>query len=302
MDPIIVIEQVTVLAILMAVGYLGGKTGILKENENSAMTILLTHIAMPALILSAFSLGYSKETLNGIIIVFILSLFAHGLGALIGKIAYRKYPRGKNVVLRFGNTFTNSGFMGVPFVYALFGEKALLYGSVFMIPFHILLWTYGEGLLKTEKEKMTINKFAKNPAIIAILVGIAIFVLNIKLPRIIDQPINMLSSLTSPLAMLILGEKISKLSLKEILVDKDIYYACLIKLIISPVITLLILNFIDIEPLIKNIVVIMQSLPFAVLTVVLSQKHDADVELASKVTVVSHVLSVITIPLIALLL
>lgn len=302
MDPIIVIEQVTVLAILMAVGYIGGKVGILKDNENKSMTILLTHIALPALIISAFSLGYSKETLNGIITVFILSFLAHILSAIIAKIAYIKYPKSKNVVLRFGNIFANSGFMGIPFVTALFGEKALLYGSVFMIPFHILIWTYGEGLLRKEKEGSIIKKFSKNPAIISILVGIVIFILNIDLPKVIDQPVGMLSSLTSPLAMLILGERISKLSFKQILVDKDIYYGCFIKLIVTPIVTFLILGFIDIDPLIKNIIVIMQSLPVAVLTVVLSQKHGADADLASKVTVISHVLSVITIPIISLLL
>ncbi len=297
-----VIEQVTVLAVLMAVGYVGGKTGILKDNENKSMTILLTNIALPALIISAFSLGYSKETLNGIITTFILSFFAHTLAAIIGKISFMKYPKSKNAVLRFGNTFSNSGFMGIPFVYALFGETALLYGSVFMIPFHILIWTYGEGLLRKEKEGSIIKRFSKNPAIIAIIAGIIIFVLNVKLPKAISQPVSMLSSLTSPLAMLILGERISKLHLRELLVDKDIYYGCFIKLLVTPIVTLIFLNFINIDPLIKNILVIMQSLPVAVLTVVLSQKHEADADLASKFTVVSHVLSVITIPIVSLLL
>lgn len=297
-----VIEQVTVLAILMAVGYAGGKTGVLGDNENKSMTVLLTHIAMPALIISAFSLGYTEETLRGIITVFILSFISHIVAAIIAKFAYRKYPKNQNAVLRFGNTFSNSGFMGIPFVYALFGEMALLYGSVFMIPFHMLLWTYGEGLLESEKGKFTVKRFLKNPAIVAILVGLGIFVLNIKLPRVIDQPVSMLSSLTSPLAMVILGERISKLSFKEIIGEKTIYYACFVKLLLTPLVMFLILSLIDIEPLIKNIIVIMQSLPFAVLTVVLSQRHGRDADLASKVTVISHVLSVITIPIVSLLL
>lgn len=302
MEPIIVIEQVLVLAILMLVGYIGGKTGVLKDNENKAMTVILTHIAMPALIISAFNLGYSKDTLKAIITVFIVSFIAHILAAIIAKFAYMKYPKEQNVVLRFGNTFSNSGFMGIPFVFALFGEKALLYGSVYMIPFHILLWTYGEGLLRRGKEKFTIDKFIKNPAIIAILVGLVIFIANIKLPRVINQPVSMLSSITSPLAMIILGERISKLSFKEIIGEKVIYYACFIKLLLTPLVMFFILSFFDIEPLIKNIIVIMQSLPFAVLTVVLSQKHERDADLASKVTVISHVFSVITIPIVALLL
>lgn len=302
MEPIIVVEQVAVLAILMAVGYIGGRTGVLKDNENKAMTVLLTHIAMPALIISAFSLGYSKENLNGVITVFILSLFAHILAGIIAKFAYIKYPEEKGVILIFGNIFSNSGFMGVPFVYALFGETALLYASVYMIPFHIIIWTYGEALLRKEKEIITIKKIIKNPAIISIIIGIIIFILNIKLPKVIDQPVGILSSLTSPLAMLILGERISKINLKEIIADKYIYYGCFIKLIATPIIVLLILNLINIDPLIKNIIVIMQSLPIAVLTVVLSQKHGADADFASKVTVVSHILSVITIPLVSLLL
>ncbi len=302
MDPIIVIQQVAVLAILMGVGYVGGMTGILKDAENKAMTTVLANIALPALIISAFSIGYSKETLNGVIIIFILSIFSHALAAIIGKIAYRKYPRSKNVVLRFGNVFSNSGFMGIPFIYALFGQKALIYGSVFMIPFHLFIWTYGEGLLRKDKGGFTIDKFIKNPAIISIIMGTLIFLLNIRLPKVIDQPISMLSSLTSPLAMLILGERISRLSFREILADKDIYYASFIRLIATPLITLLILSFIKVDPLIKNIVIIMQSLPVAVLTVVLSQKHGADSDLASKITVVTHILSIITIPIISLLL
>lgn len=302
MDPIIVIEQVTVLAILMAIGYIGGITGILKDAENKAMTVILTNIALPALVISAFSLGYSKDTLNGIITVFILSFFGHVLAGVIGKFAYRKYPESRNVVLRFGNIFSNSGFMGIPFIYELFGEKALLYGSVYMIPFHMIIWTYGETMLSRGKEGSKIKKLVKNPSVISILVGMVIFILNIKLPIAINQPVSMLSSLTSPLAMLILGERISRLSLKEMIGDKDVYYGCFIKLIVTPIIILFILNLIDIDPLIKNVIVIMQSLPLAVLTVVLSQKHGADVDFASKITVVSHMLSIITIPLVALLL
>lgn len=297
-----VIEQVGILGILMAVGYIGGIVGILKDAENRSMTILLTNIALPALVISAFSLGYSKETLNGIILVFILSFLGHILAGIIGKIAFIKYPASKGVVLRFGNMFANSGFMGIPFVYALFGETALLYASVYMIPFHILIWTYGEAMLEKGKKGSIIKKLIKNPSVISILIGMFIFVLNIKLPRVIAQPVDILSALTSPLAMIILGERISTLNPKEIFIDKDIYYGCFIKLIVTPLITLFILNFINIDPLVKNIVVLMQSLPLAVLTVVLTQKHGANADFASKLTVISHVLSVITIPLISMLL
>lgn len=302
MNIIVIIEQVAVLAILMAVGYLGGKTKVLSDRDNESMTAVLTKIAMPALTISAFSVGYSKETFNGIIIVFLFSFVAHFIAATIGKVAFSKYPDSQNKVLRFGNTFSNAGFMGLPFIYALFGEKALLYGSIYMIPFHILIWTYGEGLFRGKEDKLDFKSFILNPAILAIIVGAIIFIVNIPLPRVLSQPISMLAALTSPLAMLILGERISTLKFKEIITEKSLYYSCFVKLIVTPLVMVIILRYIDVEPLIKNVIIIMQSLPIAVLTVVLSQKHDLDVDLASKITVVSHAISIFTIPLIALFL
>ncbi len=299
---IVVVEQVGILAILMAVGYIASRVKVINENESRSMTALLTNISLPALILSAFNIGYSKDTLKGVVIIFVLSIVIHLVAALIGKIAFMKYPKAKNRVLRFGNVFANSGFMGVPFVYALFGKDALLYGSVYTIPFHILMWTYGEPLLKEKKEKVTILNIFKNPAMIAIVIGMMLFVSNISLPNVMAIPISMLSALTLPLAMLILGEKISKMKLKEAILDKDIYYSSFIKLIVVPLVIFLILKPIDIDPLIKNIIIIMQSLPAAVLTVVLAEKHNGDVELASKFSVASHILSILTIPLISLLL
>lgn len=302
MDPIIVIEEVAILAVLMLVGYAGGKGGIIGEDESKAMTTILTNIALPALILSAFSIGYSEDTLRGVIIVFILSFGAHILGAGIGKIAFMKYPKSKNVVLRFGNIFSNSGFMGVAFVSALLGQEALIYASVFMIPFNILAWTYGESLLRKEKEKVTVKRIIKNPPIIAILVGLLIFIINIPLANVLYKPISMLSAITSPLAMLIIGEKISKLKFRQVIGDRDVYYASFVRLMVVPFVTFLILSPINIDPLIKNVVIILQGLPVATLTVVLSEKHNGNVELATKVTVVSHMLCIITIPIISLLL
>lgn len=302
MDIVVIIEQVLILAVLMAVGFVGGKTKVLGEIESDAMTKVLTQIALPALTISAFSVGFSKETINGVIIVLILAFLSHLFAAVIGRFAFIKYNRDQNVVLRFGNTFSNSSFMGLPFIYALMGETALLYGSIYMIAFHVLLWTYGENLLKIDKVKFNVTVFIKNPAIIALIIGSIIFFINRPLPVVMATPISMLSSLTSPLAMLILGEKISQIKFKEVFSNLSLYYFTFIKLLVTPLLIAIILSFFPIDPLIKNVVIIMQALPVAVLSVVLSQKHNVDYKLASKITIITHVLSILTLPIISLIL
>lgn len=302
MNPIIVIEEVALLGILMGVGYIGGKIKILKDSESTTISKIITNISYPALIISAFTIGYSKDILKEILIVLVLATIAHIIGAIVGKIAFIKYPKEKNGILRLGSTFANSAIMGMPFIFALFGERALLYGSIFMIPFNILIWTYGESLVRKDKGSASIENIIKNPPVIAIVVGIVVFVFNISLPEVIDRSISMLGGLTLPLAMLMLGQKISKLKLKEILFDKDIYYASFIRLLAVPLITILILKPINIDPLIKNVIVILQGLPVATLTAVIVESNKGNVELASKIVVASHMLSIITIPVIALFL
>ncbi len=302
METVLVAEQVAVLAVLMAIGYLGTKKNFINESISRGMTSILTNIALPALIISSFNMTYSKETLKGILLIFVFSLGVHIFNALAVKLFYKKYSKGKNEVLRFGTIFPNSGFMGLPLIYELFGQEAALYGSVFMIPYHTMIWTYGESILAKEKGDSSIKKLAKTPALTAIIIGTILFALKIQMPYVLSKSFSMLSSLTSPLSMLILGEKIAKLSFKEIVGDKDIYYGCFVKLIVIPIISLVILNIIKAPDLLKNVVVFMQSLPTAILLVVLTQKHEGDIEFASKFTVISHMVSVLTIPLISLLL
>lgn len=297
-----VTQQVAVLALLMAIGYVATKKNIINESISKGMTQILTAIALPALILSSFNISYSKDTLRGVLLIFVYSLGVHFFTILIAKIFFVKYPKGKNVVLRFGTIFPNSGFMGLPLIFELFGQEAVLYASIFTIPYHTLLWTYGENILSKEKEESPIRKIATTPALIAIIIGTIVFILKIEMPYVVSKSLSMLSSLTSPLSMLILGEKITKLKFKEIVGDKDIYYGCFIRLIVSPIISLVLLRIINAPELLTNVVVTMQSLPAAILLVVLTQKHDGEIEFASKFTIISHIVSILTIPLISMLL
>jgi predicted permease len=298
METIFVIQQVIVLAILMGVGYMATKKNIINEEVVKGMSGILTNIALPALILSSFQFTYSKDTIKGVVTVFIYSLIIHILMILLSKIFFRKYKKEENAVLSFGTVFPNSGFMGLPLILELFGQEGMLYASIFMIPYHTLLWTYGEGLFTDKKKESPLKKLLSTPSLIAIILGTVIFVFKINIPYIVSKPLSMFSALTSPLSMFILGQKITKLNLKEIIGDRDIYYGCFIKLIIVPILTFIFLKMISSPSILTGIIVTMQALPTAILLVVLSQQHNVGTDFASKFTIVSHIISIITIPLI----
>ena len=298
MGGLFVVQQVGVLGILMAVGYIITKKNIINDDVSKGITQILTNIALPALIISSFSFGYSKDTIKAVAMVFIYSLIIHGITIIMGKLVFRKYKGGKNAVLQFASVFPNSGFMGLPLIMELFGQGGVLYASIFLIPHHTLMWTYGEGLYTKGEKESPLKKLATSPSLIAVVIGIIIFILKIDLPYMVDKPLSMFASLTSPLSMLILGERITKLNLREIIGDRDIYYGCFIKLILSPLITFLVLKMMNVDQLLMGIIVTMQALPVAIMSVILSQKHDGETDFASKLAVVSHIISIITVPLI----
>jgi predicted permease len=134
------------------------------------------------------------------------------------------------------------------------------------------------------------------------MIGLLIFIFSIDVPYIIIRPLNMLSGLTSPLAMLIIGDKIAQMKWKDIFSDKDVYIGCLARLIMAPAITYAIMKGASLDPVLIGVAVTLESIPAAITVVVLPEKYGGDVMFASKCTLISHIVSVITMTAILLLL
>lgn len=293
-----VFQQVLILALLMLVGYCSAKKNIINDNLSQGMTQILINIALPALIISSLNFNYSNYTEKWLIYMFIYSVSIHVINIVIAKIMFNVLRKEENGILEFGIVFANSGFMGLPLILEIYGQEGVFYASMFMMPYYALLWTYGQKIISGESKDLSIVKAINNPASIAIIIGMIIFMLKINLPYVLYKPLRMLASLTTPLSMLIVGEKMAKLKLKEIIFDKKIYFGCFVRLILLPIITNILLIAIGAPGLLMEIVVIMQSLPTAILLIVFTQKYDGNIDLALKFTIVSHILSIFTIPLI----
>ena len=79
------------------------------------------------------------------------------------------------------------------------------------------------------------------PTIIAIFAGVICFVTDIKIPAVIDNPIQYIANMNTPLARLIAGANLVRYNIVSSLKSLRMYYLCALKLIIFPVIGMLIL-------------------------------------------------------------
>lgn len=297
----IIITQVAVLGVLMLVGMVARKTQIINDTISKGLSNILVNIALPAMIISAFEISFSKEMFQKVLLILLISIVLHFLFVLLAKSIFKKYPEDKKNVFHIFFIFPNAGFMGLPFIQAIYGEMAVLYASVFLIPHHILLWTYGQGLFMKEdqkEKKIDILKHIKNPAVLAVIIGFILFIFSIKIPYLLSMPMSMLGALTSPLAMMIVGDKIAQIYFRDIFSDKDVYYGSLYRLVVLPILTMVLVKFLTQDPLLIQVCVTLISLPSAITTVIFPQKFNGDSLFGSKCVVVSHILSIITIPII----
>ena len=138
-----------------------------------------------------------------------------------------------------------------------------------------------------------------NPVIISIFIGLSLFILNIKLPYIINRPIELLGNITTPLSMIVIGSMLCLSSISECVRNKKLYIVSFIRLILMPILIYFILKGIVYDKLLFSIPIVIVSMPVASNTAILSSEYNANDKLASQLVFMSTLFSIVTIPIIS---
>lgn len=298
MDIVHILEQMAVLFVIIALGYLGNKLKILNADSNRALTKLAINIAMPCTIINSVS-GTSMDMGSGGIIAYIgISLLVYGLSFLIAFFV-PFVLRGKKEdagMYRFMVGFGNVGFMGYPVAEAVFGSAASFYVALFNIPASILGFSVGIMMISSGRGKINPKLFI-NPPFIAGIVAVILFLANIKLPGVIADTCSVMSKLTTPFAMLIIGSTLAAIPLRDVFSEWRIYAASAFKLIIVPVVTWLLLRLFVHDSLALGVAVLMAACPIATNATMLSMEYGGNEKLGSTGIFISTLFSIATIPL-----
>ena len=142
------LQQMIVMFLMMAVGYLCYRKQILTEEVSKKVSAIVVNVANPCMILSSALTDQQmqgKELVQTLAIVVMMYVFLLVMAQLLPRIlCIQKESRGAYAAM---TVFANIGFMGFPVLAAMYGNGALLYGAVFQIPFNILIYTYGVAVL-----------------------------------------------------------------------------------------------------------------------------------------------------------
>ena len=324
---------ILVLLLFAAPGFVLKKLNMIGDDGKKTLSNILLYVCQPALIISAFTVfsdeDYAEilatprtDILIGFSITAAVSLFA--LLAMFGlcKLIFIKNKnRSAADVYTYISMFSNCGFLGVPFIRMFAMRKAavaVMYIMVFNIVFAVLIWTIGVYLITHDRHEISAKKVLLNPTIIASAVALLMFFvpqINIFMMdgvRELSTIPSALSTMTAPLAMLLVGVALAELPLKSIFCNPKVYLSGALRLIVAPIITYgiaLILRLIFVPHLAGGFVgtmyvfiapVIAMAMSPASLIVAMTEHYGGEKELAAAAYVNNTLLSVITVPLIML--
>lgn len=297
----IIIESIISLFTIIIVGIYGAKKKIITSQINKGLIDILIQIALPCMILSSFIFTYDDAIKTNVVKTFYYSIAAYILMILSSYLLLIPIKNEKKTILHFANVFVNTGYVGFPILYSIYGNEGIVYGSIFNIFFVILVWTYGvilyKGNLQKNDLKQEIKKILLNPSILAVCAGIILMILNLQLPDALLFSIKSIGNITGPLSMIIIGVIISDVKIKKYIKDWTIYYGVFMKLILIPLIVYLSSFLLDETSKVINTVIIMSAMPASAMTSILADTYHKEKDYAAVIVSATTLLSLISITL-----
>lgn len=296
--------QITVLFLLILVGYISSFKGLIDKHTTSGLTKLIMGLFLPSMIISAMQMEFNPSLLGDIVSLIIISILMYSTTILIAFL-FKFFIKGDKDcgLYQYIIVFSNVGFMGYPVIEAVLGKEAIFFTAVFNLPFNFFVFTVGTYLLNKHNSEYKFSiKSIISPPIIGVLTGLSLFLLRIKLPLPIFNTLNMLGSITTPLSMIVIGSLLANSPIKETFINKKLYIVSFIRLLVVPSVVYFLLSLYIKNPLLLGVPVVISAMPAASNTAIMAKSYDANDQLASQAVFLTTLISIVTIPIISIVL
>ena len=320
-DFLTVFIAVLSLMVLAVPGFLLAKFKMLPQKAGEAISTIVLYGCQPALIFMSFQEHYRSDIAINILWVSLFTLVVHIIiWAIVSFIIRNKDRDAKLSTARYASIFSNCGYMGLPFLQTVFGDtgyggEIIIYAAVVIAIFNLFNWTLGVYLFTGDKKDISLKKIVLNPTIISIVLG-AIYFFAVRTPIVdlaeqgsnfqfvlqkILGSVSVIGDMVTPLALTVIGIRLANISIKSLFTDKWAYIVCVLKLVVMSIVSMLTVAFLPVDIIVKYVIFFLLSMPCATSTTMFAIKFGGDGDSASVFVLLTTVLSILTVPLMYLL-
>ena len=291
--------KMLVFAVLMLIGYLMARRGVIGPAFTRTASSLVLNVFMVGTILnSMISTGAERDLSNLpeiILMTFMMTLIGYATAWLVTRLVRIEPDNAPSFEILMG--VGNSMFIALPIAGALYGAYAVFIVSLSCIPFNVFLYSYGVWRIRgTESGKLRVKDMFSIP-LIATLLGLLILVLDLSVPKVIVDIFSSLSGATMPMSMMVIGASLGSVSLLDAFHNPKLAILSAVRLILIPILTWVICRFLTDDPVLLMTCMIIAASPSAVIVSVIAIQYGRDGVFASEAVQHSTICSIVTIPL-----
>lgn len=301
---LLLMEQIIQLFLMIFMGFVIVKAGFLKAEDSRVLSVIVLYLIAPCMIVNAFQVDYTKDTVQGLLITLAASVLTQAalliITSVFGKLLHLNEVEVASVY------YSNSGNLIVPIVTFILGKEWVLYVCVFMSVQLVFLWTHCKKIISREAS-YDWKKIVLNINMISIAIGVVLFFTGIHLPTDINNTLSAVGNMIGPVSMIVTGMLFAGMNLKQIFMNKRVYFMAFLRLIIVPVMALILIKCSQLATFSasgKNLMLIVLLAiigPSASTVTQMCQVYGNDSQYASAINVVTTLFAIITMPAMVML-
>jgi predicted permease len=327
-----VFAKMVELFLIIILGYAATRIGIMNRTVKASLSKIILNISMPCTILASVMMADSLPGVRQILRLLVVSFLTYVVLYVLAKMTsfLLRLKGARKAAAEFGILFANVGFIGFPVTYAIFGAESTFYTSVFNMPFNLLCYSLGVYLIQKGKQEDRLadekiepvlenagnqgSKSAKtlvkaaadlvlNPGLIAAVIGLVMALVGWQGPLLLGETCELVGGITTPGALLIIGAALAEMPIAEMFNNGKAYLVTFISVIVTPVVMYLVFApFTASDPLLLGETVIISAMPVATAGTMLCVEYGGDEKFMAQITFLSTLISVVSIPVIAMVL
>ena len=296
MGALVVLRQMSMIAILVIIGIGLEKKKVLNEQGTKVISKLVVDICNPVLIVSTILNGNitvtHSEFLSGVGVAAVI----YAVFILIGSVlpALIRIPKDERKFYSLMSIYGNVGFLGIPVAKAILPENAMIYVIICNVFYALLFYTHGVITLSAGKEKMDIRKIF-SPGVIMSVLALVIFWFDLKVPEVLVKTVEYIGSPTVFLSMVLLGASVARSNFIRDMKDAKLWIFILVRLVAVPALAVLILRSVGAADEMVRTFCLMCAVPVGNLPMIQAEKIGERTDILSRGIIVTTVFSFISI-------
>ena len=298
---LIILQQMGVICILVAIGIMLQKKGVVDTLTSRKISAIVVDVCNPALIMASILGGEITASHRDLITAVLLGAAFYGVLILLGLFMPRllKAPVRNRRFYHLMTVYSNIGFLGIPVAKATLPANAIIYVIVVNIFYSLLFYTHGLAVLRrgadNSTEKVSVLRSVLNPGTIMAVLSLVVFWFSVELPPILTNTVTYVGNATVFLSMVLLGVSIARSDLAGSMKDLRIWFFILLRMLAFPVAVVLLMHALAFDRTAILAMCLMAAVPVGNLPMIQAEKMGEDTTVLSSAIAATTAVSILSI-------